>query len=75
MNPAQRIRNAFRRLMTSNDDKDARIAALEKELAPFRAIADELDPPATPNPDPPDVAYPDERTPESGNGAESAVAE
>ena len=39
MNPAQRIRNSFRRLMTMNQDKDARIAALEKELAPFRALA------------------------------------
>ena len=62
MNPAQRIRNAFRRLMTMNQDKDARIAALEKELAPFRAFADELDPPVV------------EEPPESGNGAESAVA-
>ena len=62
MNPAQRIRNAFRRLMTMNQDKDARIAALEKELAPFRALADELDPPAV------------EEPPESGNGPESAVA-
>ena len=46
MNLAQRIRNAYRRLINSNEAKDARIAALEKELAPFRALADELDPPA-----------------------------
>ena len=69
MNPAQRIRNAFRRLMTINDDKDARIAALEKELAPFRALADELDPPAPPLAD----ADP-EPTPESGNGDDVEVA-
>ena len=63
MNPAQRIRNAFRRLMgDERNDKDARIAALEKELAPFRALADELDPPVV------------EEPPESGNGADSAVA-
>ena len=62
MNPAQRIRNAFRRLMGDNATKDARIAALEKELAPFRALADELDPPVVESP------------PESGNGADSAVA-
>ena len=73
MNPAQRIRNAFRRLMTMNQDKDARIAALEKEIAPFRALADELDPQATPNPESPDVAYP-EPTPAAGNGVNGQVA-
>ena len=65
MSLVQRIRNAYRRLMSDNEAKDVRIAALEKELAPFRALADELDPPATiPEPEP---------TPESGNGPNGAT--
>ena len=62
MSLVQRIRNAYRRLMSDNETKDLRIAALEKELAPFRELADELDPPVV------------EAPPESGNGADDAVA-
>ena len=61
MSLVQRIRNAYRRLMSDNEAKDARIAALEKELAPFRALADELDPPAA-------------EAPESGNGTNGETA-
>ena len=60
MNLAQRIRNAYRRLINSNEAKDARIAALEKELAPFRALADELDPPAV-------------EAPEAGDGTDGEI--
>jgi hypothetical protein len=57
MSLVHRIRNAYRRLKSDNESKDLRIATLEKELAPFRELADELDPPAVETP------------PETGNGA------
>ena len=66
MSLVQRIRNAYRRLMSDNEAKDVRIAALEKELAPFRALADELDPPAAADADP-------EPATQSGNGANGSA--
>ena len=63
MSLVQRIRNAYRRILAASEDKDARIAALEKELAPFRELADELDPPAV-EPEPAT-----EPTTESRNGS------